>query len=495
MRKFERQPLFNLRMLGRIVGVLLLIESGFLLMPLAATIIYKEKDLLSLAITTALTFLSGLALLKFVHPHTRRFGKRDGFLLTSVVWVVFSIFGMLPFIFSSTTPIGISDAFFEAMSGFTTTGASSLGSHPDMSHGLLLWRSVMQWVGGLGIILFTLAVLPMFNTTGGMQMFNAEVTGVTHDKIRPRVSQTAMSLWSVYLLLTLLLIVLLWVGPMDFFDSVCTAFGTISTGGYTSGVLGMTAIKNDPYVKMVMTAFMLMGGINFALIYKFFTGQSFKSLRGEVLRIYLLFIAIMWSAFAIAEVFEYGIRDMVTMILDPLFQVVAISTSTGISHLEISRYGGFILMLTLFMMFFGGCAGSTSGGAKIDRMIYLFKHIRNELYRCIYPNSVLPVTVDSRVASPALLGKVTAFLCVFVIVTLLGATVLTLLGVPMIDAIFSSFSCISNTGFGTDITGLGMPYDALPASAKWVLSFVMLVGRLEIFSVLVMFIPSFWKRS
>lgn len=494
MRKVERQPLFNIPMLAKIVGMLLLIESGFLVLPLVTSLIYEERDLLPIGLTTALTLITGFCLMELVNPKTRRLGKRDGFLLTSIVWIIFSIFGMLPFIFSLTTPISVSDAFFEAMSGFTTTGASSLGNHPDMSHGLLIWRAVMQWVGGLGIILFTLAILPMFNTTGGMQMFNAEMTGVTHDKIRPRVSQTAKTLWSVYLLLTILLTVLLWTGPMNFFDAVCTAFGTISTGGYTSGLSGVQAMQ-DPYIKIVMTAFMLLGGINFALIFRFFTGQPIKSMRSEVFRIYLGFICIMWICFGTAKVLSDGYTGIVNLILDPLFQVVAISTSTGIAHLEISRFGGFILMLTLFMMFFGGCAGSTSGGAKIDRMIYLFKHIRNELYRCIYPNSVLPVTVDGRVASPQLVGKVAAFLCVYVIVFLIGAAILTVLGVPMIDAIFSSFSCISNTGFGTDITGLGMPYEALPAAAKWVLSFVMLTGRLEIFSVIVLFIPSFWSRS
>ncbi|MDE6276949.1 MAG: TrkH family potassium uptake protein [Muribaculaceae bacterium] len=494
MRTISRQPLFNIPMLLKVVGMLLMIESAFFLLPIGAGLYYHEEDTLITGITAAGTFLVGLWMARRIRTTHNRLSKRDGFLLTSSVWVAFSLFGMLPFIFSPTTPCNVSDAFFEAMSGFTTTGASTLGSRPGMSNCLLLWRAVMQWIGGLGIILFTLAVIPMLNTRGGMQMFNAEMTGITHDKIRPRVSQTAKSLWGVYMGLTVLLALLLWAGPMDFFDALCTAFGTLSTGGYTSGISGMLAMEHT-YVKLVMIVFMFIGGVNFALIFRFITGQPRQLLRNDVLRIYVIFTGIMWACFAVARVAAEGYHGLVELLVDPLFQVVAISTSTGISLLPLAGWGGFTLMLTVMMMFFGGCAGSTSGGAKIDRMVYLFKNMRNELYRCIYPNAVLPVQVGGRVASPQLVGKVIAFLCIYVMVIIVGACVLTVMGVPVTDAIFSCFSCISNTGFGTEITGLGGSYDMLPGAAKWVLSLIMLTGRLEIFSVLVLLLPSFWSRG
>ncbi len=494
MRHIARSPLFNFPMLFKVVGLLLMIESVFLLVPLGTALFCGEADAVPVGLTTLGTFLAGLTLARGIHPVHTRMSKRDGFLLTSVVWIAFSCFGMLPFIFSPTTPCTVSDAFFEAMSGFTTTGASTLGNLPGMSHSLLIWRAVMQWIGGLGIILFTLAVLPMLNTTGGMQMFNAEMTGITHDKIGPRVSQTAKSLWSIYMVLTAVLAFLLWLGPMSFFDAVCTAFGTLSTGGYTSGLSGMEAMQHT-YIKVVMTVFMFLGGVNFALLFRFLTGQPRQLLRSDVFRVYVVFTLAMWACFAVASFFADGYRGIEALTIDPLFQVVAISTSTGISLLPVAGWGGFTLMLTILMMFFGGCAGSTSGGAKIDRFLYLVKNTRNELYRCIYPNAVLPVQVGGRVASPQLVGKVIAFLCIYVIVVLVGSSILTIMDVPITDALFSCFSCISNTGFGTEITGLGGSYDHLPAAAKWVLSVIMLTGRLEIFSVLVLFMPSFWSRS
>lgn len=493
MKRIARMPLFNFPMLLKVVGMLLIIESFFLAVPLCTAFIYREADIWPVGITAVCTFVCGMILSRKIRPAHTRMSKRDGFLLTSLVWIVFSLFGMLPFIFSSTTPIGISDAFFEAMSGFTTTGASTLGSQPGMSHALLIWRAVMQWLGGLGIILFTLALLPMFNTAGGMQMFNAEMTGITHDKIRPRVSQTAKSLWGIYMALTFLLTLLLWAGPMSFFDALCTAFGTLSTGGYTSGVAGMEAMQQG-YIKLVMTVFMFLGGVNFALLFRCVTGNPRPLLRSDVFRIYVVFTLAMWACFVVAGLSIHGFLGFEALLLDPLFQVVAISTSTGISLLPLEGWGGFTLMLTILMMFFGGCAGSTSGGAKIDRMVYLFKNARNEIYRCLYPNAVLPVQIGGKVAPPRLVGKVIAFLCLYVMVVLAGAMILTIMKVPVTDAIFSCFSCISNTGFGADITGLGGTYDSLPAAAKWVLSLIMLTGRLELFSVLVLFMPSFWRR-
>ncbi|MDE6311339.1 MAG: TrkH family potassium uptake protein [Muribaculaceae bacterium] len=494
MRKITRQPLFNFPMLLKIVGMLLLIECAFLLIPLVTGLIYHERDAFTIGATALGTCLAGLLLSRGIRPTHTRLSKRDGFLLTSFVWVAFSLFGMLPFIFSKSTPCTVTDAFFEAMSGFTTTGASTLGNRPEMSNCLLMWRAVMQWIGGLGIILFTLAVIPMLNTRGGMQMFNAEMTGITHDKIRPRISQTAKSLWGVYAILTIMLTLLLYLGPMSFFDALCTAFGTVSTGGYTSGIAGIEAMQHA-YVKAVMTVFMFLGGVNFALIFRLITGQPKQLIRNDVFRIYIKFIGVMWMCFAIAGLVSDGYNGPVRLLLDPLFQVVAISTSTGISLLPVAGWGGFTLILTMVMMFFGGCAGSTSGGAKIDRMVYLFKNIRNELYRCIYPNAVLPVQVGGRVASPQLVGKVVAFLCIYVLVVLIGAAILTIMNVPFVDAFFSCFSCICNTGFGTDITGLGESYDMLPFAAKWVLSLIMLIGRLEVFSVLVLLLPSFWRRG
>lgn len=492
MIRHHRAFYFNAPMLLRVIGWLLMIEALFMLFPTAACVCYGESDWLPFLLTSLGTGLTGYALARFIrvgHPHM---GKRDGFLLTASVWVVFSVFGMIPFLFSSM-PVSVSDAFFEAMSGFTTTGASVLQTIDTMSHGVHLWRAMMQWIGGMGIILFTLAVIPMLNHSGGMQMFNAEVTGITHDKIQPRISQTAKSLWMVYLMLTLVLIMLLWLGPMNLFESICHAFGAISTGGYSTHSDSIAAF-DSVYVKLVLIVFMFLGGVNFALIFKCVKG-NFKDLRtNDVFHTYIGVIVLVFVLFVISILYVGEAHTWEDITVDPLFQIISTITSTGFTVSNFEKWGTFVLSLTFVLMFFGACAGSTSGGAKIDRILYLFKNARNELYRCIYPNAILSVKVNEKVVSPDLVNKVIAFLCIYMLLIVAGGMALTACGVPLIDAFFSAFSCMSNTGLGAGVTGFGGSYGMLPDMAKWILSFLMLTGRLEIFTVLVLFLPSFWNR-
>ncbi len=485
--------LINVRMLMRIMGWLLIIEAIFLTFPALTCLAYGESDWLPFALTSAGTLLAGLLLALRSRPTSDYMGKRDGYLLTAMVWIVFSLFGLIPFLFCSH-PLDISDAFFEAMSGFTTTGASVLDTVTDMSHGVHLWRALMQWIGGMGIILFTLAVIPMLNHAGGMQMFNAEVTGITHDKISPRISQTAKNLWLIYIGLTVVLILLLWAGPMNLFDSICHAFGAISTGGYSSTPAGISAWDYSVYIKVVLIIFMFLGGVNFGLIYKILKGNFKAPWRNEVFRTYLIIIGVMMLLFVSTIVMRGEVKSWRSLTIDPLFQIVSTITSTGFTVNNFEGWGPFILSLTFIMMFFGACAGSTSGGAKIDRIIYLFKNADNELYRCIYPHSVLSVKVSGKVVNPELVTKVIAFLCIYMLLIVGGGMALTGCGVPLVDAFFSAFSCISNTGLAAGVTGYGNSYDIMPDLGKWILSFLMLVGRLEIFTVLVLFTPAFWRR-
>lgn len=491
-KKIDRS-LVNLPMIQRIIGWLLCIEAAFLLFPMAACLIYHETDWQAFAITSGVTLLAGLLATNTSRPKHTHMGKRDGYLLTASVWIVLSLFGLLPFMLCSR-PIGISDAFFEAVSGFTTTGASILPSVDGMGHGIHLWRALMQWIGGMGIILFTLAVVPLLNHSGGMQMFNAEVTGITHDKIRPRISQTAKSLWAIYIALTVVLILLLWAGPMTLFESICHAFGAISTGGYTTHDSGIGAWNESVYIKVVLIVFMFLGGVNFGLIFKAAHGD-FKALRtNDVLHAYIGVILVMLLLFGITIVYRGQMYSWVDVTIDPLFQIVSTITSTGFTVTNFEAWGPLVLALTFVLMFSGACGGSTSGGAKIDRVLYLVKNARNELYRCIHPNAILSVKVSDKVISPEIVTKVIAFLCIYMMLMVAGGTVLAAMGVPIIDAFFSAFSCISNTGLGAGVTGFGGGYDILPDTAKWVLSLLMIIGRLEIFTVLVLFTPSFWHR-
>ncbi len=476
----------------RVSGWLMMIESLFMLIPMGTCLYFGESDWLPFALTAAGTGATGFVLSRHIRPSHYSMSKRDGFLLTAMVWVVFSIFGMLPFMFCKM-PISLSDAFFEAMSGFTTTGASVLLDVTHMSHGIHIWRATMQWLGGMGIILFTLAVIPMLNSSGGMLMFNAEVTGITHDKLRPRISQTAKALWMLYFAFTIMLVALLWSGPMNFFDSVCHAFGAISTGGYSTRNEGIAAF-NSIYVKVVLTIFMFVGGVNFSLIYRSLRGEFGALRRNDVFRTYVGLIAVMYILFVIGITTQGTYEGWEDLTIDPLFQIVSTMTSTGFTPSNFEQWGPLVLALVFMLMLFGACAGSTSGGAKIDRLLFLVKNCRNELYRCIYPHAIMSVRVNGKVVSDDIVGKVIAFLCIYMLLISIGGTAMAAMGVPIIDAFFSAFSCMSNTGLGAGITGYGGSYEMLPDAAKWLLSFLMLTGRLEIFTVLLLFAPSFWRK-
>lgn len=481
----------NYKMLLRLLCGLLMIESIFMLVPLFTALYWHETDWKAFAWSAGVALILGYLGFYRIRTTTSRFGRRESYLLTASVWVVYSLFGMIPFVLSENS-FGLSDAFFEAMSGFTTTGATSHIYKVDPGHGILMWQAMMQWIGGMGIILFTLAIIPALNNTGGMQMFNAEVTGITHDKIRPRISQTAKALWGIYLALTLILALLLWAGPMSAFDAVLHAFGTISTGGFSTHAGGVTAFGSD-YVNIVVIVFMLLGGINFALIYQLLRGKWEKIRKNDVLITYLKVILLATSSFIVAIVCFgqcHGWRDLT---IDPLFQVVSTITSTGYVVPGFIKWGPFVLAVTFLMMLSGGCAGSTSGGAKIDRLIFMRRYLNNELYHSVRPNAVTSVKVNGKIVDPDVVSRVVAFLCLYVITVVVSGTLLSLLGLPAVDSFFSSFSCISNTGFGASVTGYGDDFASMPDAAKWILSGVMLIGRLEIFTVLAIFTRPFWR--
>jgi trk system potassium uptake protein TrkH len=488
---FNKQ-LINIHALLKVIGLLLIIEAGFMLLPIIACLIYGESDWLPFTATCIATCGIGLWMYFGIKPSHNAMGKRDGFLLTASVWAILSIFGMIPFIFSSY-PLSVSDAYFEAMSGFTTTGASVLPRMEDASHGILLWRAIMQWIGGMGIILFTLAVVPMLNHSGAVQMFNAEVTGITHDKIRPRVGQTAKSLWLIYLSLTVILIILLFAGPMNFFDSICQALSAISTGGFSTRTDSIAA-WDSLYIKVVMIVFMFLGGVNFVLIYKALSGRFKELWLNDVLRTYIGVIIAFTALFTTSILINGQASNFEEAVINPLFQVVSTITSTGYTVCDFENWGYFAISLLFFLMLTGSCAGSTSGGAKLDRILYMFKNTLNELYRCIHPNAIMSVRINGKVVSPELINKIIAFLCIYLLLIAFGSISLTAFGVPIGDAFFASFSCVGNTGLGCGIFGINGSYALLPSACKWILATLMLVGRLELFTVLVIFTPAFWRR-
>lgn len=481
----------NYPMVVRVIGFLLLIEAAFMLTPAVTAMICGENGAMrAFGISTAITAAAG-AVFCWIRPTHTDMGRREGFLLTASIWVVFSLFGMIPYMLAPTTRLDLSAAFFEAMSGFTTTGVSLVEHTDQLSRTINVWRCMSQWLGGMGIIIFTLAVIPMLNHSGGMQMFNAEATGITHDKIRPRISSTAKQMWGIYTCLTVLLFLLLWAGPMDAFDAACHAMATMSTGGFSTSSSGINAWPGT-YVKVILTVFMFLGGVNFALIYKAMHGQMHALRDNDTFRTYLRVIALSTAVFIVCIVVNGAFIEWSNVTIDPLFQVVSSITSTGYSLSAFNYWGVAVVALSFILMFSGGCAGSTSGGVKVDRLVCLMKFLHNEVKRLLRPNSVTAVRVNSRTVPAHAVNKVVAFVCIYTLVIVLGGLLLTVLNVPMHTAFYSVFSCVSNAGFEVEVTE--GTFSLIPPAGRWILAAAMLIGRLEIFTVLVLCTRSFWRR-
>lgn len=488
---FNRKAYINLPMLLRTVGWLLMVLAGFMCFPLVTALIYGDSSPVPIILSMAIT-LASAGVLMSLHPRSREMGRREAFLLTALTWVILSLFGMLPFLFTGTH-VSVTDAFFETMSGFTTTGASTLQSLEGVPHSMLLWRCVLQWIGGLGIILFTLAVVPMLNYQGGMLMFNAEVTGITHDKLRPRVSNTAKSLWKIYIVLTLACILLLWLSKMNLFEAICHGMSTMSTGGFSTS--DMRASEWDsPYILIILTVFMFLGGVNFNLIFASIHGEYKKLRLNDAFRWfcfaalggYVVFLFALWQ--------NDLLLDWTDFTLVPLFQSVSLLTSTGLMEPDFALWGSVAFIMMIILMAVGGCAGSTSGGAKIDRFVILFRFLKNEMYKMMHPSAVTTVVVNGKGTTYMIVMKVLAFLVQYFLVILAGGFALAVLDVPVTQSFFYSLSAVSNTGLGTDIPGVENCFAILPCTAKWIMSFIMLTGRLELYTVLLLFTRDFWRQ-
>lgn len=484
----------NYAIIGRTLCSLLLFEAVFMLVPLCVAWSHAEYGAMrAFGIAAAITAAVGLGGHFGIRPARRDLSKYDGVLLTTLVWVVFSLFGLMPYMLAPTTRMTFSEAFFEAMSGFTTTGASLVPSTDSLSHAIHMWHCLSEWIGGLGIIIFTLALVPMLNSSGGLQMFNAEQSKIAQEKVSPRISATARRIWGVYILLTVILFALLYAGPMSAFEAACHAFATMSTGGFSTSSVG---INNFPsvYVKVVITLFMFLGGVNFALVYRASTGQPRAVVRNEAFVTYCRVILAATVVFSIGIMLNNAYTGWQSVTIDPLFQVVSLITSTGFMLDSFDSWGPTIVAVSLILMFTGGCAGSTSGGAKIDRIVYLLKFLKNSVKRTLRPNAVLPVRVSNRVIPMAQVNLVVAFLCLYTMLTMCGALLLSVCGIPVGDAFVSALGAMSNASLSTADSIMGCDYLALTPAAHYILAALMLTGRLEIYSVLVLLSSTFWRR-
>lgn len=481
----------NLTALARIEGWLLLTEALFMLVPCCVSLFYESESSVPFLICVGITAGAG-TLMTLVRPKSKEMGRREAFLLTGLTWVVLSLFGMLPFILYGVH-MSVTDAFFEAMSGFTTSGASALSSLEGVPNSILLWRCLQQWYGGLGILLFTLAVVPMLNSSEGLMIFNAEVPGITHDKLQPRVSSTAKGLWGVYIVLTIILVTLLSFSDMDFFNALCYGLSTVSTGGFCTSNEGVASF-NTVYVKTVMTIFMFLGGVNFSLLFNAVRGKTLNLFRNTTFKVFVWVIAVSYLLLTLDVLIEGEMRSWQDVTIDPLFQAVSMISTTGTAVPGFKNWGALSWAVILALMITGSCSGSTTGGAKIDRFIVLFKFIKNEFYKMMHPSAVTRVILNGKGTSSSTIYKTLVFLAMYFIVTVTGGAMISLSGLPLHEGILYSLLSISNTSLETGLSGASVDYYQLAGYVKWLLAFIMLVGRLEIFTVLLLFTRGFWKK-
>ncbi|MGN0186691.1 MAG: TrkH family potassium uptake protein [Paludibacteraceae bacterium] len=485
---------FNYRLVFRILGLLLFTETFFLLLAAVVALGYGETDFLPLLESAGITALGSLLGYLAGYRAPRQLGVREGYCIVAVVWVFFSLFGMLPFLLNGSilTP---TDAFFETMSGFTTTGASILTNIEALPHGLLFWRSLIQWLGGMGIVVLSLAVLPFLG--GNMQLFMAEVPGPTYDKLQPRITNTARQLWGLYVILTGLEAIVLYIGGMPLFDAICHALTTMATGGYSTKQDSI-AYWDSPFIQYTIIVFMILAGTNFALLYWAFIKRRFDKLwHDEELRTYLLTIAAFTLTITLGLVVYKGVHSITEFektFRESLFQVVSIITTTGFSTTDYMLWKPVVWALLLLLMLSGGSAGSTSGGLKIIRLLLVCKNGYYEMKRLIHPKAILPVRINQHVVPENTISNIHAFTVIYVGIIIISTFVVALSGMSLGESFGAALTAISNVGPGIGSCGPAGNFADIPTFAKWFLAFVMLIGRLELFTVLVLFSPTFWKK-
>lgn len=484
---------FNVRFVSKILGLLLLIEAAFMFLSLLVALFYGGNDVMAFVYSTAITVFAGFALSYFGKDHSNELHRREGIFIVATSWFFFSLFGLLPFYLSNSIP-SITDSFFETMSGFTTTGATILNNIEALPHGVLFWRSIIQWLGGMGIIVFTLALLPLISSSGGIYLFNFEAPGLTHDKLRPRIDQTAKRLWGMYLVITLVEVLLLWAGPMNLFDAICHSFTTMATGGYSTKQASI-AYWDSAYIEYITALFMFIAGINFTNVYFISIGRIRKVVKDEEFRWYvgivLLSTAMIFVGLLVNGVYGFDYEKAFRL---ALFQVISMMTTTGFATADYVMWGTFFSILMIILMLSGGSAGSTSGGIKVVRIIVMIKNSINEFFRNVHPRAIVPVRLNNHVLPFDLVFKVLAFMFIYSFIILFSVVVLTAFGTGFEESIGAVVTSISNVGPGLGTLGPAGNFSELNPFVKWYLAFIMMIGRLELFTVLTLFTPAFWRK-
>ncbi|MCB9246117.1 MAG: TrkH family potassium uptake protein [Flavobacteriales bacterium] len=482
--------MLNWKVILNILGSLLMLNGFFMAFGIPVSLYYGEGGLIPILLSAAFTGNLGFLLWFVTRKGEKTLRTKDGYIIVTAGWLVMSLSGSLPYMLSGAIP-QFSSALFETISGYTTTGSSTLSDIEALPKGILFWRSLTQWIGGMGIIVLTVAILPLLGV-GGMQLFMAESPGPSADKLHPRITETAKRLWLIYVGLTIVESVLLKMFGMNWYDAVNHAMTTVSTGGFST-MNASIAAYDSPAIHYTISLFMFFGGLNFTLIYFFLKGRVSRVFENEEFRYYLgiLVLSITAGMISLQQMFP----DRWSQNLDEIvFQVVSILTTTGFATADYTAWSPFLVLMFFILMFFGASAGSTSGGLKIVRHVIITKNGLSELKRLIHPSAVVPVRYNGKAVGQKITYNILAFFFIYLGVFLIGTIVMTMYNYDLLTAAGATISSLGNIGPGIGMVGPMYNFSQFPESAKLILAFTMLLGRLELFTILLLFSRHYWRK-
>ena len=496
-------PRLNFKIILYIMGLLLLCNGGFMLLSVIVSWYYNDGVTLELFSSSLLTLIIGTLLMFTTRNHSKRIDKREGYIIVTFGWIFMALSGMIPYLLSEAIP-GFTNAFFETMSGYTTTGSTVLSDIEIVPKGVLFWRSLTHWIGGMGILVLAIAILPLLGI-GGMQLFAAEAPGPSADKLKPRITDTAKRLWLIYVGFTFSETILLKVAGMGWFDAVNHSLSTLSTGGFSTKNASLAYWNDTPIIQYIVIVFMFLAGMNFVMSYFALKGKFSRLLQDDELRWYFVFIT---GFTIIASVLVYLFADVsISSIAHPmvwgeaessfrhsLFQVLAIITTTGFVTADYTLWTPFLTIFFFGMFFLGGSAGSTSGGVKVVRHLILIRNGITEFKRTLHPNAILPVRYRQKAIPKEIVFNILGFFILYMLAFIIGAIGLAALGLDFETAIGGAATSIGNIGPAFGDLGPVNNFNGLPNFGKWWCSFLMLIGRLELFTVLIILTPFFWRN-
>ncbi|RBW61389.1 TrkH family potassium uptake protein [Tenacibaculum sp. E3R01] len=495
----------NFKLIYRFLGITAVLNGLFMWLAIPFSLYHNENAVLGILNAGIITVAIGLLLFFFNKPNSKKIQKKEGYLIVTLGWLTLSCTGMLPYLLSGAIS-SIPDAFFETISGYSTTGSSILTDIESMPKGILFWRSATHWIGGMGIIVLTIAILPLLGI-GGMQLFMAEAPGPSADKLHPRITDTAKRLWLIYVLLTFVEFILLKVAGMTWFDAINHAMATVSTGGFSTKNSSVAYYNNMPIIQYIIAIFMFIAGTNFVLTYFALKGKIQKVLQNEEFKYYLFSVIGISTIIAVTIIF-FQDHNLNTSIEHPMvfgkvesafrhsfFSVISVITTTGFVTADFTMWNFFITAIFFSLFFLGGSAGSTSGGVKIVRHIILLKSSFLEFKKSLHPNAIIPVRYDGKAVSQTIVFNILSFFVLYMLIFILGTVILAFLGLDIKSALGACASSLGNIGPAIGSVSPVDNFSHLSVGAKWFCSFLMLIGRLELFTVLILLTPFFWRKN